>query len=54
MIMNCFLSNVVRDFVKGHPPVGISTRLFLLVLNMIHKICKSQEKQMILDFIVIV
>ena len=49
MKMNCSLSDVITDFYNGHPPVGISTGSFCLSLNTIHKICKSEEKQMILD-----
>ena len=51
--MNSSLSNVITDFYKGHPPVGISTRSFLLVLKMIHEICESEGKEMILDIIII-
>ena len=31
--MNCSLSNVLTDFNKGDPPVGIPTGSFLLVLK---------------------
>ena len=42
-------------FYKGHPLVSISSGLnfFCLSQNMIHKICKSEEKQMIWDIIII-
>ena len=51
--MNCFLSNVMIDFYKGHLLVSISTGLVLLVLNVILKICGSEEKQMIFDVIIV-
>ena len=52
-IMNSSLSNVISDFYKRHPAVRISTWLFLIFINMIYKICESQEKQTILDIIFI-
>ena len=51
--MNCSLSNIITDFYKGQPLAGISTGLFFLVLNNIYKICKSEEKQMTLNVIII-
>ena len=50
---NSFISNVITDFYKGHTPVSSSTGLFLLFLNMIHKICEIEQKQMILDIVII-
>ena len=52
MKVNCSFLNFTADFYKGHPPVSISTGLFFF-FNVIRKICKSAEKQVILDFIII-
>ena len=50
---DCSLSNVITDFYEEHPPVSISTALFLFVLRMVHQIYKSKEKQIMLDIIII-
>ena len=44
---------VITDFNKVHPPVNISTGLFCFSENVIQKICESEEKQLILDVIII-
>ena len=50
MIINCSLSNVMTDFYKGYPAVGISTGFFLLdSLNFI----KVKKKQIIVHIIII-
>ena len=54
MIMNCSLSTVITNFYKGHPPVSISTGLLLLALKHDLQNFKSEEKQIILDIIIIV
>ena len=53
MIMNSSFSNVITDFYKRQLPVSISTGLFLLVLKHDSQNLKSEERQMILDVIII-